>query len=97
MYIRYTQVKLSIDSGEIDLREGWNTASMYCGIIACLGLSVVANFQETSVFAVHILGALAAFGIGATYFLLQVSVIVVPASYRNKENRVQLKKMYMSK
>lgn len=72
MYIRYRHVEFFINSGEIDLSPSWNTASKWCGAIACLGISVVANFQETAVVAMHFLGALGAFGVGAIYFLIQV-------------------------
>lgn len=61
-----------MDSGEIDLKRSWNTASKWCGVIACFGVSLVANFQETAVTVMHFLGALGAFGVGAVYFLIQV-------------------------
>lgn len=65
-------MELFIDSGEIHLKRSWNTAAKWCGAIACLGISVVGNFQESTVAGVHFLGALGAFGVGAIYFLIQV-------------------------
>lgn len=61
-----------INADEIDLKPSWNTASKWCGAIACLGMSIVANFQETSVVVMHFLGALGAFGVGSFYFIIQV-------------------------
>lgn len=49
-----------------------NKLSISFGCIACLGLSIVANFQETNAMEVHLTGAGMAFGIGSLYFLFQV-------------------------
>lgn len=40
---------------------------MCLGCISAFGLSVVANFQETNVFRVHMIGAMLAFGFGVMY------------------------------
>lgn len=72
MYIRYRQVQLAIDSDEIVLKQSWNTWAKWCGLIACLGMSFVANFQETTVGAMHFFGAIGAFGIGSVYFIVSV-------------------------
>ncbi|KAF8572369.1 hypothetical protein P879_00450 [Paragonimus westermani] len=40
------------------------------GLTAGLGLSVVGNFQETSVLTVHLIGALMTFGFGTLYTIL---------------------------
>lgn len=45
------------------------------GLISSFGLSIVANFQETNVFIVHIIGAFMCFGAGTIYFWIQVGVI----------------------
>jgi hypothetical protein len=34
-----------------------NLVSLISGIISCLGLTVVGNFQETNVYVVHLIGA----------------------------------------
>ncbi|XP_074652601.1 DNA damage-regulated autophagy modulator protein 2-like isoform X3 [Tubulanus polymorphus] len=44
-----------------------NKASLIIGILAGLGLSVVANFQETNVLAVHLIGAFTGFACGCIY------------------------------
>lgn len=73
MYVRHRQIKMALKSGEIELSRKWNTVSTWCGAIACLGMSVVANFQETNVAIMHFFGAIMAFLIGSVYFILQVS------------------------
>lgn len=50
-----------------------NRVGLCVGSLAAMGISVVANFQETNVFFVHITGALIAFGLGTTYLWVQVS------------------------
>ncbi|XP_067283388.1 DNA damage-regulated autophagy modulator protein 1 [Pseudorasbora parva] len=54
-----------------------NKASFAVGIISCVGMCLVATFQETTVVAVHDLGALLFFIFGVIYTIIQ-SVI----SYR---------------
>lgn len=73
MYIRYRQVQFSIESEKIDLDSKWNKWGEITGGISCLGMSVVANFQETAVVIMHFLGAVMAFAIGTAFFLIQVS------------------------
>lgn len=72
MYIRHRQVGFAIESTQIRLSKRWNTAAMVVGTMGCLGMSLVANFQETSIVAVHGLGAMLAFGIGSAYFIIEV-------------------------
>lgn len=74
MYVKYRHVEFFINSGEIELKSSYNTASKWCGVLACLGISFVANFQETAVAVMHFLGALLAFGIGSVYFIIQVQI-----------------------
>lgn len=50
-----------------------NRVGLCLGSLAALGISIVANFQETNVFFVHIAGALVAFGLGTAYLWVQVS------------------------
>lgn len=54
-----------------------NKASFAVGIVSCVGMCLVATFQETTVMAVHDLGALLFFIFGVIYTIIQ-SVI----SYR---------------
>lgn len=50
----------------------WNHWALIFGLLSTFGLSVVANFQETSVLVVHFIGALLCFGGGTAYFWTQV-------------------------
>lgn len=54
------------------LERKWNTTATVFGVITCIGISLVANFQETSVITVHFLGAVLAFGAGSLYLIIQV-------------------------
>ena len=48
-----------------------NWISLWVGCISAFGLSIVANFQETNVFRVHMTGAMMCFGFGVVYAWLQ--------------------------
>ncbi|XP_026673391.1 uncharacterized protein LOC108629801, partial [Ceratina calcarata] len=73
IYIRYSQVNecLSNFSLQASLPK-WNHWALIFGLTSTFGLSVVANFQETSVIVVHFIGALLCFGFGTAYFWTQV-------------------------
>lgn len=73
MYIRYRQVQFAIATGTIELNPKWNKWSVGVGAAGCLGMSLVANFQETSIVAVHGIGAILAFAVGSVYFMIEVS------------------------
>ncbi|XP_043564684.1 DNA damage-regulated autophagy modulator protein 1 isoform X2 [Chiloscyllium plagiosum] len=70
MYIRYKLLKtLNERTQIINLRL--NTAALICGALGCLGMCIVANFQETALRIVHDIGALLAFVMGTVYLILQ--------------------------
>ncbi|XP_018564121.1 DNA damage-regulated autophagy modulator protein 1-like [Anoplophora glabripennis] len=72
MYIRYRYVKEMCEGHCIYLKNRrMNLASLYTGLGAAIGVSVVANFQEAFVLFVHVIGAYAAFGLGSVYQCLQ--------------------------
>uniref|UniRef100_A0A146L1A2 DNA damage-regulated autophagy modulator protein 2 n=1 Tax=Lygus hesperus TaxID=30085 RepID=A0A146L1A2_LYGHE len=48
-----------------------NKFGLWFGLISALGLSIVANFQETNVKFVHLSGATMCFGMGCVYFWIQ--------------------------
>lgn len=73
MYIRHRQVQFAIETSIIELSPKWNNWSMGVGTAGCLGMSLVANFQETSIVAVHGIGAILAFAVGSVYFMIEVS------------------------
>ncbi|XP_077357330.1 DNA damage-regulated autophagy modulator protein 1 isoform X1 [Festucalex cinctus] len=51
-----------------------NKAALVLGMLACLGMCVVATFQETTVTAVHDAGALLFFATGVLYIFLQSAI-----------------------
>nr|XP_015207481.1 PREDICTED: DNA damage-regulated autophagy modulator protein 1 [Lepisosteus oculatus] len=70
MFTRYKFLeKLNETADRLDPRL--NLAALCVGIIGCLGMCVVATFQETAIMVVHDLGALLAFVSGVIYILLQ--------------------------
>ncbi|KGL84983.1 DNA damage-regulated autophagy modulator protein 1, partial [Tinamus guttatus] len=48
-----------------------NILSLCIGLLGCVGMAIVASFQELSVTSVHDVGALVAFGSGVVYITLQ--------------------------
>ncbi|KAG8578377.1 hypothetical protein GDO81_010467 [Engystomops pustulosus] len=64
----------------------FNLASLLIGILGCIGMGIVASFQETSVTTVHDVGALLTFICGVAYIFLQ-SIITIKAcpQWSNKE------------
>ncbi|KAJ8962318.1 hypothetical protein NQ318_018297, partial [Aromia moschata] len=72
MYVKYRQVKEIFSRHDIRSSYKVNIISFYVGMLAATGISLVANFPETSVLTVHVTGAFMAFGLGAVYQCLQV-------------------------
>ncbi|KAJ8921759.1 hypothetical protein NQ315_010670 [Exocentrus adspersus] len=72
VYIHYRQVRELCEKNEFKpyVRK-LNTFSLYLGFIAASGIIVVACFQETNAFIVHMLGAGMCFGLGCVYHFLQ--------------------------
>lgn len=70
MYVRYKLVQALAGDEDSRLRR-LNNVSLFLGIFSSLGLSLVANFQETSVEPVHIAGAALVFGFGVIYAFIQ--------------------------
>lgn len=82
IYIRYRQI-LQLLEHHSDLGTNlvrYNRLAVYFGLISCLGISIVGNFQETNVRVVHFIGAFCCFGFGTLYFWMQalVSYMVYP-------------------
>uniref|UniRef100_A0A3B4AWG3 CWH43-like N-terminal domain-containing protein n=1 Tax=Periophthalmus magnuspinnatus TaxID=409849 RepID=A0A3B4AWG3_9GOBI len=73
VYVRYKQVEaLSLDSHSRLL--SLNRVGLFFGLLSSLGMCVVANFQKTALFPIHLLGAVLTFGVGALYILVQTLV-----------------------
>ncbi|NXN97133.1 DRAM1 protein, partial [Rhinopomastus cyanomelas] len=70
MSIRYLLIEKQNESSPF-LRPACNTLALCVGLMGCLGMGVVATFQELSVPSVHDVGALVAFGSGVVYITLQ--------------------------
>nr|XP_044994564.1 DNA damage-regulated autophagy modulator protein 2 isoform X2 [Jaculus jaculus] len=69
MYVRYKQVHAL--NPEENLIIKLNKAGLVLGILSCLGLSLVANFQKTTLLIAHLCGAILTFGMGSLYMFVQ--------------------------
>lgn len=70
IYARFKFVeKLNKDTGVV--RPSLNTVALWMGMLSCLGMCIVATFQETLVTKVHDAGALLFFVSGVSYIVLQ--------------------------
>ncbi|XP_039152700.1 DNA damage-regulated autophagy modulator protein 1 isoform X2 [Drosophila simulans] len=84
IYVRYRQVlQLYEHHPDLDgsvLRQ--NRLALWFGLVSCLGISIVGNFQETNVRIVHFIGAFCCFGCGTLYFWMQalISYLIFPMS-----------------
>lgn len=73
IYARYKYVeKLSEETRAVN--PCLNKAAMYIGMLTCLGMCIVATFQETAVTVAHDIGALVFFLSGILYLILQTAV-----------------------
>ncbi|KAJ8977610.1 hypothetical protein NQ317_011782, partial [Molorchus minor] len=68
-YLKYKQTKEILTKHNIQ-KNAINKVALLIGLLACFGLSIVGNFQETNMFYVHWLGAILCFGIGSVYICL---------------------------
>ncbi|XP_037356854.1 DNA damage-regulated autophagy modulator protein 2 [Talpa occidentalis] len=69
IYVRYKQVQaLSPEESRI---IKLNKAGLVIGWLSCLGLCLVANFQKTTIFVVHVCGSVLTFGMGSFYMFVQ--------------------------
>lgn len=73
VYIRHRQVEQwRRERGQSLVTRRLILVTTWCGVLACFGLDILANFQEARVVAAHMIGALTCFTAGTTYFCLQV-------------------------
>ncbi|XP_006821720.1 DNA damage-regulated autophagy modulator protein 2-like isoform X1 [Saccoglossus kowalevskii] len=66
MYVRYKNV-IEYNHNEDSRVLLWNKIGLVMGSLAALGMSMVANFQESNVLVMHMVGANMCFGIGILY------------------------------
>ncbi|KAK9525775.1 hypothetical protein VZT92_016456 [Zoarces viviparus] len=70
IYARYKYVeKLSVDTRVVN--PCLNKMGFVSGMLSCLGMCIVATFQETAVTVVHDIGAIVFFVSGVSYTILQ--------------------------
>ncbi|XP_029908143.1 DNA damage-regulated autophagy modulator protein 2b [Myripristis murdjan] len=69
-YVRYKQVQALTGQEEYKLHK-LNQFGLVLGWISSFGMCVVANFQKTTLFYMHLVGAVLTFGVGALYILVQ--------------------------
>lgn len=74
IYVKYQQIKNCTDmaTSESGVSHRFNKVALAFGLVSCTGLDIVANFQESNVIVVHMLGAFLCFASGTIYFILQV-------------------------
>ncbi|XP_076125221.1 DNA damage-regulated autophagy modulator protein 2b [Alosa pseudoharengus] len=72
-YVRYKQVQALTDQGETRVHQ-LNLLGIILGWTSSLGMCVVGNFQKTTIFSIHIVGAVLTFGVGALYIMVQAGV-----------------------
>ncbi|KAF6028735.1 DRAM2 [Bugula neritina] len=72
MVIRYKWVE-SFNHG-MKLLQNLNLAALVTGLISCVGMTMVANFEETSIRAVHFPSSAATFGMGIVYNFMHTEI-----------------------
>ena len=74
MYIRFLEVQHypELSGTGVVISPKLNRVTFILGELSCLGLDLVANFQETTVGFMHMIGANLLFLAGTAYFILQV-------------------------
>ncbi|KAF5286397.1 hypothetical protein FQA39_LY16317 [Lamprigera yunnana] len=93
MYVRHRQIRFLCEKHSIhNSVRSKSIISVWFGAVAAFGVSVVANFQETNVFIVHILGAIFSFGFGSVWQCFQTWISFKIVAYLGTVtlNRVRL-------
>lgn len=73
MYIRYRHLRELIGKFDyLETQQRINYLTLIIGYLACIGCSIVGNFQELHVLVIHWVGAGLTFGMGSVYMILQV-------------------------
>ncbi|XP_077458318.1 DNA damage-regulated autophagy modulator protein 2b [Stigmatopora argus] len=71
VYVRYKQVEALTSRDDDLLAYRLNRIGLFLGLFSSAGMCVVANFQKTTLFVVHLLGAALTLGVGALYVVAQ--------------------------
>ncbi|ELW65248.1 DNA damage-regulated autophagy modulator protein 2 [Tupaia chinensis] len=69
IYVRYKQVHALNPEENCIIKL--NKAGLVLGILGCLGLTIVANFQKTTLLVAHVSGGVLTFGMGSLYMFVQ--------------------------
>lgn len=91
VYVRYKQVEALTEERQFRLLR-LNRFGLLLGFISSFGMCVVANFQKTTLFSMHLVGAVLTFGVGALYILTQtlLSLYMQPHVHSRGVFRVRL-------
>jgi len=73
IYVRY-KLALALGGLEDPKLRRLNFVGLILGVFTSLGLSLVANFQETNLEPVHVTGAFLVFGVGVIYAFIQTAL-----------------------
>lgn len=73
IYVRYKLCEALTGNIQTAVRR-LNKIGLGLGILCALGLSLVANFQETNIEPVHVTGAFLVFGLGTVYAYIQTGL-----------------------
>ncbi|XP_077191212.1 DNA damage-regulated autophagy modulator protein 2 isoform X2 [Paroedura picta] len=69
IYVRYKQV-FHLNPEESTILK-LNKFGLVLGMVSCFGLCIIANFQKSTLIAMHVVGACLTFGVGTFYILVQ--------------------------
>lgn len=75
IYVRYLQVKTVATGSKLGSRVRLlNLTCLWLGLLIALGVSIVANFQLSVAFVVHLIGTGFAIGFGVVFQVVQVNI-----------------------
>ncbi|KAM9845939.1 DNA damage-regulated autophagy modulator protein 1 [Aulostomus maculatus] len=90
IYARYKFVeRLSEETRVVSPRL--NKSALVLGLLSCLGMCIVATFQETAVEVVHDIGALLFFVPGVVYLILQAAISYHAHPYGSSMNMCRIR------
>ncbi|XP_063783878.1 DNA damage-regulated autophagy modulator protein 1 [Pseudophryne corroboree] len=90
MYARYRIIQEQNSRGTF-MGNWFNLASLLIGILGCIGMGIVASFQETAVTTVHDVGALLTFICGIMYIFLQSIISYKSCPQWNKKGTCHIR------
>nr|XP_056701021.1 DNA damage-regulated autophagy modulator protein 2 [Euleptes europaea] len=88
MYVRYKQV-FYLNPEEATILK-LNKVGLVLGMVSCFGLCIIANFQKSTLIAMHVVGACLTFGVGTFYMLVQTILSYKMQPSNNSVFRIRL-------